>query len=186
MTKSRPRRLSVPATERAFTGLPPQQLYVDTDFILNYLLATQPHHTRVVPFILRLAEQGLTTLHISALSWIELAHVVRRQAFRDALPSEWQQNAQLAQWERPAVREQYFADWVALVRRLLAQFAWNEVAVTPEVSLRAIQHVATYNLGPQDAVHLACAEEAGVMDLASFDARFRRVDKLYLWHDGIR
>jgi predicted nucleic acid-binding protein len=185
MTRRRPRRLSVPATERAFTELPPQQLYVDTDFILNYLLAPQPHHARVVPFVLRLAEQGLTTLHISALSWIELAHVVRRQAFRDALPPEWQQNAQLASWERPAVRAQYLSDWVGLVHRLLAQFAWNEVAVTPEVSVRALQHVATYSLGPQDAVHLACAQEAGVLDLASFDAGFRRVDGLFLWNDCI-
>ncbi len=42
-----------------------------------------------------------------------------------------------------------------------------------------------WNLQATDALHLACAEEAGVMDFASFDRGFRRVDQLILWNDRI-
>jgi predicted nucleic acid-binding protein len=42
-----------------------------------------------------------------------------------------------------------------------------------------------YNLGAQNAVHLAGARIAGVHDFASFDRMFRRVDGLNLWNDRI-
>ncbi len=68
---------------------------------------------------------------------------------------------------------------------MLTPFVWYEVSVTPDVRRRALQHMMRWNLQATDALHLACAEEAGVMDFASFDRGFRRVDQLILWNDRI-
>ncbi len=67
----------------------------------------------------------------------------------------------------------------------LAQFAWNEVTLTPEVRLRAVEHIVDYSMQPNDAVHLASAFAAGCTNFASFDEGFRRVDGLILWNDLI-
>ena len=66
---------------------------------------------------------------------------------------------------------------------LLAEFLWYEAPLTATVREAALQYMIEYNLGAQDAVHLASALLSGVRDFASFDRRFRRVDGLYLWND---
>ncbi len=45
--------------------------------------------------------------------------------------------------------------------------------------------MAEYNLKAHDAVHVATAFAAEVLDFASFDADYRRVAGLYLWNDRI-
>ncbi len=64
---------------------------------------------------------------------------------------------------------------------LLSGFNWYEIDVTVDVSVHALQLMAQYTLKGQDATHVACAKAAGVVDLASFDTDFRRVDGLHLW-----
>ena len=66
----------MPATERAFTHLPPTRLYLDTNVVFDYLTPTRPHHTRVEAFVVHLFTGGLTTLYVSPLSWMEFAHVM--------------------------------------------------------------------------------------------------------------
>lgn len=80
---------------------------------------------------------------------------------------------------------QYF---LGLLDRLLTPFSpfeWEEVPLTPGVRARAMQYIPAYSLGAHDAVLVASAMEAGVLDLASLDEGFRRVDGLYLWNDMI-
>ena len=172
-------RRRVPATERAFTEIPPSRLYLDG------LVTSRPHHARAAAFLLHLAEHAITTLYLSALAWTELAHTVMRQDFRDALPPIWQARYALAYWDQQPVRAAYLTAWLALVDQMLAPFAWEEVSVTRNERVRALQHMMVFNLRATDALHLACAESVGVMDFASFDRGFRRVDGLYLWNDRI-
>jgi predicted nucleic acid-binding protein len=164
---------------------PPTHLYVDTNIILDYLIPTRPRHGSAQRLFEHLGRNGLTTLNISALSWVEFAHVVTRQDLRDTLPEEWKQRYRLADWTEPAVRQGYLQAIIRFFEDFLQQFGWSEIAVTENVRTRALQYVALYNLDAHDSVHLASAAEAGVADLASFDRQFRRVDDLYLWNDLI-
>lgn len=176
----------MPAPERAFTDVPPPRLYVDTNVCLDYLIDTRPRYALAVRLFQQLDAYQLTTLYVSPLSWTEFAHVIRMQSFRDGLSPQWQQQYDLTRWaQEPAVRQRYLAALLGQFEVLLDQFGWDEVVITSAVRRRALQYIAQYNLQSQDAMHLACATEAGVVDLASFDQGFRRVDNLYLWNDRI-
>lgn len=175
----------MPATERPFSEPPPPQLYLDTDVTISYLVASQPHHRRCLELFTRLFEHGATALVVSSFSWLEFTHVVCQQRFRQALSDEMQRSYQLNRWQESSVRESYLRDLLSDFEAVLDQFGWVEVPVTPDVRLAAVRLVAQYNLGAQDALHLASATAAGVRDLASFDESFRRVDGLSLWNDRI-
>ena len=68
---------------------------------------------------------------------------------------------------------------------LLAAFTWYEIPVTTVEREQACALVTQYNLGGQDAIHLACAATEGINDFASLDKDYRRVDDLILWNDRI-
>jgi predicted nucleic acid-binding protein len=175
----------VPATARAFADPPPPHLYLDTDVCLAYLIPSEPLHQRAGVLFSQLAIHGSTTVYVSALSWIEFVSVVTRENFRRGLPPDWRRRYRLTQWQRPSVRHAYLTDLLAIFEQMLDQFGWTEVAVTTDIRIRALALVNTYHLEAHDAVHLACAQAAGVQDLASFDAQFRAVDGLSLWNDRI-
>ena len=67
--------------------------------------------------------------------------------------------------------------------KFLENFEWAEIELTRDVRLVALELLDQYNIGAQDAVHLASASLANVRDLASFDRAFRQVDWLNLWND---
>lgn len=173
------------ATERSFSEFPPLHLYFDTDFILNYLIPTQPHHSRVVPFLQAVQSAGITTAYVSSLNWLEFGHVVRRESFRNDLPSEWQQTYRLSHWRDPQVQRTFLDALCRMFEEFLDAFGWSEVSVTPTVRRSALALMPQYNLDSHDAVHVASCIEAGVLDIASFDAAFRRVDGLFVWNDLI-
>ncbi len=153
--------------------MPPQRLYLDTNVCLDYLINARPRYALAARLFQHLAAYQLTTLYVSPLSWTEFAHVIRTQSFRDGLSPQWQQHYGLAQWTQdPAVRQTYLTALLGQFETLLDQFGWAEVVITSDVRRRALQYIAQYNLHSQDAMHLACATEAGVMDLASFDQGF--------------
>lgn len=173
------------ATERSFSDLPPSRLYVDTNVFIGYLFSTDPLHSRCRALLERVVAQGSTTIFVSSISWMEFAHVVTRQRFRDALPTETQRTFQLGRWQAQPVRERYLQHHSRALEVLFSHFELEEVAVTPEVRAGAMTYMAAYDLDGQDAIHLARARLVGVRDVASFDRKFRRVDWLYLWNDLI-
>jgi predicted nucleic acid-binding protein len=175
----------VPALDRAFQEPVPDQLYVDTDIFINYLFSSQPHHERCRPFLDRLRASVRTTLFVSPLSWLELAHVITRPSFRDDLADDLQRQYRVGRWHQPQIRQAYLDGLLADFDALLDQFTWVEVPLSPVVRRLAIRFMAEYGLGSQDAIHLASAAQAGVTDIASFDAVYRRVDALNLWNDRI-
>jgi predicted nucleic acid-binding protein len=175
--------LSVPATERAFSETPPLHLYLDTNILIAYFVANHPQHIQARDFLVHLYTAGLTTLYVSPLTWTELTDVVSRPEFRAALPPEWQREARFRHWDRLEVRRAYLESWWGALDRLLLQYAWDEIVLTPPMRVQALGLVRDYGLESADALHLAAAQAAGVLDFASFDAAFRRVDGLYLWND---
>jgi predicted nucleic acid-binding protein len=175
----------VPAVEHAFLDPVPEHLYVDTDIFVNYLIGTQPHHVQCRAFVERLKQERRTSLYVSSLSWLELAHVFSRPGFRDELADDLQRRYRIGRWERPDIRRAYLDGLLSEFESVLAHFTWIEVPVTPIVRRVAVRLMADYGLGSQDAVHLASAAHEGVADLASFDAVYRKVDDLNLWNDLI-
>ena len=87
----------------------------------------------------------------------------------------------LHRWQDAPVRQAYLKAMRAWLEQLLQAYPWAEIDLTSAIAQRALQYVEQYNLDTHDAAHWASAEEAGVMDLASFDRGFRRVDGLHLW-----
>jgi predicted nucleic acid-binding protein len=177
----------MPAIEHAFVEPPPVQLYLDTNVCIAYLIAGHPHHTQARALVQSLAASTATTLYLSSLSWLEFAHVVTRQDFRDALPASWQRRHHLARWEGPpAVRRAYVEAIRDELRALLDGFAWVELPLTTAVRTLAIEYFHRFGINVQDAAHLASAALAGVTQVASFDVQFRRDDGLHLWNDAVR
>jgi predicted nucleic acid-binding protein len=170
----------VPATRHAFTEFPPRSLYLDTNFVLAHLVSTYDYHPAAVRFLAALAASAITTLYVSALSWIEFAHVVCASDFRANLPTRVQQRFQLVDWHQPESRDDYLDVWLAGMTGLLAPFPWYEIGVT-DVRVHALQLMTAFNLDGLDATHIACAQAVGVSDIVSFDRDFRRVDGLHLW-----
>jgi predicted nucleic acid-binding protein len=176
----------VPAIEHPFSDPAPARLYVDTDILISHSISTEPHHVRCTTFLERLAREGRTTLHVSSLSWMEFAHVVTRDGFRNRLDPTIYRRYQLQHWRQARVRPYYLRDLLNDLEELLNQFNWFEIPLTPAVRVLASAYMADFALGSQDAVHLASAAAEGMPDFASLDSVYRRVDGLSLWNDLVR
>jgi len=174
----------MPASERSFAEPLPEWLYCDTDLLIAFLVAAEPHHTRARILLVRAAAAG-TGLYLSSLSWMEYLNVVIKERFRQRLPGGVAQQLRLIQWQNASIRRSYSEFMLAAFDTALAEFTTEEVALTPAVRRAAMGLVGDYDLRPHDAVHLASAFAAGCFDLASFDQAFRRVDGLVLWNDRI-
>lgn len=184
MRKKRKSCGKVPAAERAFSDPLPERLYLDTDFLIAGLIDGEPHHVQSRLLLDRAAAAG-TMLYLSSLSWMEFINVIIKDRFRVRLSEDVQRRLQLRRWQNARVRRSYVEFMLGSFDDALAQFAWDEVALTPAIRRRAVEQIAVYDLRPQDAVHVASAFAAGCADFASFDEAFRRVDGLVLWNDLI-
>ncbi|MGI8552608.1 MAG: type II toxin-antitoxin system VapC family toxin [Dehalococcoidia bacterium] len=179
----------MPATERLVTfapgELPPQRLYLDNDILVSYLFNGQPRHQAASGFLQSVLQHGLTTLYLSSLVWSEFLHTARRENFRKSLvPGTFNPDI-VIRWHDPSVREEYVDSCMNALESLLQHFNWIEIPLGPEVRTSAYRLTVQYNLQPDDAIHIASALRPGVVDIASFDRAFRRVDGLYLWNDHI-
>jgi predicted nucleic acid-binding protein len=171
----------VPAIRHALTEFPPSRPYPDTSFLLNVLILSYPRYTAASAFFRQLVSTGVTILYISSLTWLEFGHAVLRPDFRVGLGPNLQRQYRLDQWQEFDVRDNYLVALIDRMQALLRQFDWYDVAVTLDVSLHALHLMGQYGLKGQDAAHVACAQTVGVVDVASFDTDFRRVDGLHLW-----
>lgn len=172
----------MPAIERSFQDPLPERFYLDTDFLIAGLIDAEPHHIQARALLDGSGETGVV-LSLSLLSWIEFVNVVIKERFWTRLPDEVQRRYQLRYWQRVGVRRVYIGSMLSAFDDALAQFAWDEVTLTPDIRRQALEHVAQHGLRPHDAVHLASAFAARCSDLASFDEGFHQVDGLTLWND---
>lgn len=175
----------MPATEHAFSEPAPAGLYLDTDILISCLVESQPDHERCRAFLDRLAQEGATAVYVSSLTWLELAHVVCKQGFRDQIPDAMQQQYQLDRWQERAIRERYLGSLLEGFDQLLSAFNWGEVPIVSALRREALGYMMAYRRDPHDAAHVAAARSIGVADLASLDRAYRRVDDLELWNDRI-
>lgn len=175
----------MPATERSFADPLPPSIYLDTDVLVAYIVDREPHHARSRAFMQRLLVERQTRTFISSLSWMEFVHAVMQRTFRERLSSDRQREFRLTRWHAEPVRRTYVSWFLQQFGDTVAGLQAVELPLTADIRAIAVEYAVRYNLGSQDAVHLASATYGGVVDVASFDARFRRVEGLALWNDGI-
>jgi predicted nucleic acid-binding protein len=139
-----------------------------------------------VQFLANIQRRINTTVYVSSILWPEFVHTICREDFRAILAEAYRDQYQLDRWaDDPAVRRRYVLSHVAALDGMLSQVNKVEVGINAVVRQRAVALMVQFNLGSQDAIHLASAYVAGVRDLASFDRHFRRVDGLHLWNDKL-
>lgn len=178
--------MAVWAIEHSFSDYPPRHLYVDTDILIAALITTEPQHARCRDCLPNVIAIGLTTVYVSAITWLEYLNVIKGDAFRQRLPVEMRQHYSLERWQEKSVRASYFTDLLDDFEQLFRQFKeLIEISLVPEVRIAAIGYAVEYDLRRLDAVHLASAIKMGIFDFASLDGSFRRVDNLHLWNDLI-
>jgi predicted nucleic acid-binding protein len=178
-----PLERGVRSFEDAGLLLPPA-VAVDTSFVVEALVGSQPLRDPCLEFLLRLAAEG-TAIAYSRLLEIELAEAAVQLALKERHPRDWRR---------------YRHDGRALRRasRLLdeAADAWNAVADSlgatcvdvGDVGAAARGLMGSHGLGSYDAVHVAAAFQFGVRDLVTVDAGFAHVPEalLTLWVDRSR
>lgn len=116
---------------------------------------------------------------------MEYLHLVMRERFRQQLDAETREQFAFDRWQEPLVRQRYLQMAAGVLEAFLEQFPLVEIPLGVEVRRLAAEHLAQYNLGTHDAVHLASAQHVGVLDLASLGRGFRRVNGLLLWNNKI-
>lgn len=149
----------------------PDPVFLDTSFVVDALIATQPQHGPCLAFLERLAEAG-STIYFNRLLEIELAETAFRLALIDRFGRHWMRARSDGRARNRAGR---------LVDE--ARDAWGgTLAAFPHVRIE-VHEVASevpalmraYGLKSYDAVHAASALFAGVGTIVTLDVDFARL-----------
>jgi predicted nucleic acid-binding protein len=154
------------------TLAPPNPVFLDTSFVVDALITTQPNHRPCQAFLLALAEAG-STVYFNRLLEMELAETAFRLALIDRFGKK--------HWLRAR------SDGRARIRagRLMGdvQQAWEATLDAFSFVRIELHEVAEdvpalmqrYGLKSYDAVHAASALFAGIETMVSLDVDFARL-----------
>jgi predicted nucleic acid-binding protein len=158
---------------------------LDTSFIVNALVRTEPHHSEAAAFVLQLVAQE-STLYYNRLVEIELAET----AFKIAVKEQHGAKAWPAKRHDGRIRRRAGR----LTNQLLAE--WRELLSTSpsacvelhEVSDAVVDLMTRSGLASMDAAHAATAMYVGADGLVTTDAGFGAVvaNDLTLYVDKTR
>lgn len=164
--------------------LVPERVLVDTSFVVEALIRSQPLHRRCQDFLLRLAEAG-TELVYSRLLDAELSETAFQLALKERHPRDWRRFRHDGRVRPRAIRllEQATQAWAAVLDAMP-----HMSLELGEVVHRVPGLMATYGLASYDAIHVATAIEAGVEHVVTTDVGFARVPEreLTLYVDASR
>jgi predicted nucleic acid-binding protein len=179
-----------PPAERSvhtFEGvlLAPHELVLDTSFVVDALVRTQPRHAACSTFLAAIADTGGIVYYNSLLE-VELWEAAYATTLRALHGGRWRDRRTDGRCRRPARR---------LRNRM--EDAWNTAldalnAVRIEVSEVAsvVPQMMGYGLGSSDAVHAATARYADVLPFVTLDFHFTHVPQrlldLYVPEDRVR
>jgi predicted nucleic acid-binding protein len=146
----------------------PERVVVDTSFVLEALLVSQPLHAPCQKFLIELASAG-SALFFSRLLDVELAEAAFQLALKERHPKDWRRFRHDGR-ARPRAAK--------LMRDVAG--AWEDVLdAVPfrRVEVGAVAHrvpglMGSYGLASYDAVHAATAIETGVRRMITIDAGF--------------
>lgn len=155
----------------------PNEVVLDTSFIVNALIGTELHHAEAASFVVRLVDHG-STLYFNRLVEIELAETAFKIAVKEQHgPKAWPAKRRDGRVRRRAGR---------LTKELLTE--WRELLTTSpsacielhEVSDSVVDLMTRYGLASMDAAHAATAIYVQADGLVTTDAGFGDVSEHHL------
>jgi predicted nucleic acid-binding protein len=148
--------------------VPPDSVFLDTSFVVDALVATQPQHGPCLDFLERLAEAG-STVHVNRLLEMELAETAFRLALKERFRRQWAR----ARFDgRARVRAgRLLGEVQEAWDRTLAAFSFVRIELD-EVVDAVPGLMRSDGLQSYDAVHAASALYAGVGTMVTLDAHF--------------
>lgn len=151
------------------TLVSPDPVFLDTSFVVDALIDTQPHHGACSAFLEGLAESG-STIYFNRLLEMELAETAFRLALKERFGRKKWQRARLD--GRARIRaSRLLAEVQEAWDRTLAAFSFVRIELHEVVdSVPALMRA--YGLQSYDAVHAASALYAGVGTMVTLDAHF--------------
>jgi len=168
MPRGRPpatrRVLSIDAPEL----LPPRTAALDTSFVVEAVVETQPLHTVCARFAAHLVEAG-TTVVTSELLEIELAEAAFAIALKQRWGRNWRRHRADGRARRPARR--LLAEVMTRLDELLSPV--DHVAVpVGRIASSAATLMTSYGLASYDAVHASTAIAADAEAIVTLDTGF--------------
>ncbi len=153
------------------TLLLPDEFVVDTSFIVDALIATQPRHNACRTFLEQMAEAG-TVIYFNRLLELELAETAFKIALKESHGGRWRT---VRHDGRSRNRGRHLLDRV--------RGAWDEVrraipsacVEVGEVVEQVPDFMSRFGLSSYDAVHAATARYVNVRDLVTLDFGFTSI-----------
>lgn len=165
-----------PATRRVFSIdapplLLPSTTALDTSFVVEALIETQPLHAPCAAFAARLVEAG-TTVVASELLEVELAEAAFAIALKERWGRQWRRHRADGRARRPARRLV-----AAVMTRLDEPLSSVDHLSVPvgRIASSAATLMTRYGLASYDAVHAAAAIAAGAEAIVTLDTEFARL-----------
>jgi len=156
--------------------VPPAQLVLDTSFVVEALIATQPRHLECHAFLAYVTQAG-SRVHFNRLLELELWEATYRFALKELRFGRGTRNVRhepRALRRAKAVREEVETAW----REVLALI--DSVTVDLGEVVAWVPQLMTCGVSSYDAVHAATAIYVGVRPLVTLDYHFSLVPEATL------
>lgn len=155
---------------------PVHAVYLDTSLVAAAVVQLG-QHAAVQSFLATLL-QADSPVFVSDLVRVELAQAIKAIANDPgAIPERERRKWKLHRWgDLQQVREDWYDYCFANYDTLLAQFVTaEEMALSRGVIESAVELMAAFQIGSNDAIHTATALAAGASTLATLDADFLKL-----------
>jgi predicted nucleic acid-binding protein len=146
----------------------PNPLALDTSFVVEALIATQPLHAACRPFLLRIVESGVA-ITTSELLPVELAEASFAIALKERWGSQWRRHRADGRARRRAAR--LLNDAASRYETLTLRVDHLAVPLG-DVTGAARSLMANHGLASYDAVHAASAIATGAKAIVTVDTGF--------------
>lgn len=146
----------------------PHPVALDTSFVVEALIATQPAHAVCRPFFMRIVESGVAVT-TSDLLPVELAEAVFGIALKERWGSRWRGHRTDGRARRRAAR--LLNDAISRCETLLTSADHFSVPLA-DIASAARSLMTSYGLASYDAVHAASAIAADAKAIVTTDTGF--------------
>lgn len=155
---------------------PPDPIALDTSFVVEALLATQPLHGACDAFLKRIFDSGVS-LVTSELLRVELAETAFAIAMKERWGGRWRAHRTDGRSRRRAAR--LLHDTISRYDALLAPVDHFPVPLG-DITAAAIAFMTAHGMASYDAAHTATAISAGAETIVTLDTGFAHLPSTQL------
>lgn len=154
----------------------PQAVALDTSFVVDALIGTQPRYLLCRRYLLHLIDEN-TSFVFSELLEFELAEATFQIGLKERHPKNWKRARHDGRARRRAGR--LMDETMSIWAELLQAVRWRRMTLGP-VAGEVPKLMKRFGLASYDAVHVATALDAEVRDLLTLDVGFAAVPAFIL------